>query len=254
MGDHTTDELRKKISGLRRKAWKPVVTAGDAAVTASKFSGAPWLSPEETWPLCRHCGQPMQLFLQLSLAELPADLAGVFGEGLLQMFYCTNTQPQCEVECLPSEPFAESQLLRLIRPTADTRPVQLPELPGRLWQGGEGYYPARRITGWQEVEDYPHSAECAEHGVTIDDTELDLMNDLGYPVQGDKLAGWPAWIQAWPGYLPYPNCRQCGRRMQFVFQIDSECNLPHMFGDCGRGYLTQCPEHKDQLAFHWDCS
>jgi hypothetical protein len=42
--------------------------------------------------------------------------------------------------------------------------------------------------------------------------------------------------------------------MQMVFQINSEGNLPYMFGDSGRGHITQCPQHKDELAFAWACS
>jgi hypothetical protein len=42
--------------------------------------------------------------------------------------------------------------------------------------------------------------------------------------------------------------------MQFVFQIASEDNIPYMFGDVGTGHITQCPEHKNQLAFGWACS
>ena len=75
------------------------------------------------------------------------------------------------------------------------------------------------------------------------------MFDGEYPRQGDKLAGWPAWIQ----YVAYPRCRQCGLWMWFVFQIDSQCNLWHMFGDNGCGHITQCPDHRDELAFVWAC-
>ena len=34
--------------------------------------------------------QPLQLFLQLNLGALPAELGSTFGTGLLQLFYCTN--------------------------------------------------------------------------------------------------------------------------------------------------------------------
>jgi uncharacterized protein YwqG len=250
MGSDKVEELRKKLSGLKRKAWLPIVRKGDGALTASKFSGAPWLGPKEPWPLCSHCGQPMQLFLQLNLAALPGAVGNVFGEGLLQMFYCTNNQPCCEVECHGWEPFSVCHLLRLVRPAHEASRVQIPELAGRLWQGGEGYYPAKRITGWKEIVDYPHPWEAQEHAITVEDGDYDHWDDLGRGGQGDKLAGWPIWIQG----VEYPSCRRCGRRMQMVFQINSECNLPYMFGDSGRGHITQCPEHKDELAFAWACS
>ena len=67
---------------------------------------------------------------------------------------------------------------------------------------------------------------------------------------GDKLAGWPAWVQG----VEYPNCPRCGRRMAHVFQVDSEDHVPFMFGDAGCGHITQCPEHKEVVAFGWACS
>ncbi|HEY7328275.1 MAG TPA: DUF1963 domain-containing protein [Gemmataceae bacterium] len=55
----------------------------------------------------------------------------------------------------------------------------------------------------------------------------------------DKLAGWPYWIQN----VEYPSCPRCGQQMIHVFQVDSEDNIPFMFGDSGCGNITQCPEH-----------
>jgi uncharacterized protein YwqG len=53
--------------------------------------------------------------------------------------------------------------------------------------------------------------------------------------------------------VAYPNCPRCNTRMQFLFQIDSEQNIPYMFGDCGVCHLTICPTHRDVLAFGWSC-
>jgi hypothetical protein len=38
--------------------------------------------------------------------------------------------------------------------------------------------------------------------------------------------------------------------MQLVFQHTGD-KLPFMFGDSGIGHITQCPEHKEFLAFGW---
>ena len=67
---------------------------------------------------------------------------------------------------------------------------------------------------------------------------------------GDKLAGWPAWVQG----VEYPSCALCGSRMLQLFQVDSEDNIPFMFGDVGCGNITQCPEHKEIVAFGWACT
>jgi hypothetical protein len=41
--------------------------------------------------------------------------------------------------------------------------------------------------------------------------------------------------------------------MARVFQVDSDHNVPFMFGDAGCGHITQCPAHKDVVAFGWAC-
>ena len=66
---------------------------------------------------------------------------------------------------------------------------------------------------------------------------------------GDKLAGYPHWVQG----VEYPNCPECNRRMELAFQLDSEDHLPFMFGDVGCGPITQCPEHKEVVTFGWAC-
>jgi hypothetical protein len=53
--------------------------------------------------------------------------------------------------------------------------------------------------------------------------------------------------------VEYPNWPTCDARMGLVLQIDSEDNVPHMFGDVGCGHITQCPNHPEVLAFGWAC-
>lgn len=134
----------------------------------------------------------------------------------------------------------------------------------------------RTIVGWEAFQDYPGTDEMEELGVTL---QYDFDNDLvsveckqiglsmkGLPNQiegldlevaeaiskaacGDKLGGWPHWIQS----PEYPSCDQCGSIMEFFFQIDSEDNLNYMFGDVGCAHITQCPQHRDRFAFAWAC-
>ena len=87
-------------------------------------------------------------------------------------------------------------------------------------------------------------------GVELADGEWEALAEGGYPRAGDKLAGWPYWVQD----VEYPDCPKCGERMRLVFQIDSGDNLPFDFGDVGCGHVTQCTEHKGVLAFGWACS
>jgi Domain of unknown function (DUF1963) len=182
----------------------------------------------------------MALFLQLNLSTLPGELGGELGSGLLQMFYCVSRR-----ECTTRgegwlEPFSPYQLLRRFSPGPSGPPPVLPRFDHEV--------PARRITGWQPVEDYPDRTEWANFGIDADDDAADAMSDLEYrPQQRDKLLGWPSW----PQYMDYPKCRVCGRDLWLVFQLESDQNVKWMFGDDGNGHITCCPDHPEELAFQW---
>jgi hypothetical protein len=55
------EKLEPWLARHRRPAWKPLVQDGDSPTTASKFSGLPWLAPDEPWPACSQCKKPLQL-------------------------------------------------------------------------------------------------------------------------------------------------------------------------------------------------
>jgi hypothetical protein len=209
----------------------------------------------------------MPLFLQLNLEDLPAPYTDRFGEGLLQLFYCV-----CEYGAEDWEPFAhKSKLVRVIpaHPSAGAAP------PPR----DDGLNaPAREIVGWESREDGPAPDDAETLGLACDFKEIeahgysyrytsealgvdtgwiDPSPDGGHPLYdeafrpslGDKLGGWTFWVQ----YPSYPSCPTCGEAMALVFQIDSENNVPYMFGDVGVGHVTQCPTHKDVVTFSWSC-
>lgn len=249
------------FSKVRRSGWKPVVEEGDGPPTASKFCGLPWIGPEASWPRCGHCREPLTLLLQLDLDDLPEELGDRFGSGLLQLFYCLRDGCQGVGGW---EPFADDlSRVRIVHPT--------PSAPAPSVSTEQPYLPAKRITGWTRFDDLPSPAEHDECGLkyTYDFTDGTLRiecPDLGFDCKqrmsecqaeeiataehGDKLGGWPAWVQG----VEYPNCPTCGRRMVLVFQVDSEDHVPFMFGDVGCGHITQCPEHKGVVAFGWACS
>jgi hypothetical protein len=81
-------------------------------------------------------------------------------------------------------------------------------------------------------------------------TQTDLFEKAFNPRPGDKLGGWPRWIQ----FPERPSCALCGAAMDCLFQVDSEDNVPYMFGDMGCGHITQCPTHRDVVTFGWACS
>ena len=227
------DEL---IAPLRRTCWRPNVQAGDDPLR-SKFSGTPAATPGEPWPACANCGKPLQLFVQLDPADLPPELTAPWGSGLLQFFYCTSSNPHCEVDCEAYFPFAKSVLLRILEGPVTGAPGPPPP----------GDFPAKRIVGWNRQDDFPVAEEISGHQLSAED--VDALEASGYPIVGDKLSGWPAWVQG----VEYPECPECGGAMTLLFQIDSEDNLPYMFGDAGCGHITYCPTHPRRLAFAWAC-
>lgn len=252
--------LEPWLARHRRPAWKPVVKAGDGAPTASKFSGIPWIGPKDPWPECGHCHNPLSHFLQLDLAALPKELGTSFGEGLLQLFYCTRDDCQGVGGW---EPFGEDlSRVRIVHPSG----------PGVKAWGPKDLkpFPAKQIVDWKRLLDLPATAEheglglkytydfkagttrveCPELGLDFKDVrDEELAENISSSEMGDKLGGWPHWIQG----AEYPSCPQCSATMIHLFQVDSETNLPFMWGDLGCAHITQCPTHKDVVAFGWAC-
>ncbi len=233
--------LPPEAEDLARKCWIPRSEDGDGAPEASKLGGIALIPEGQSWPACGNCRRPSQLFLQLRSSDLPAEAGQPFGEGVLQLFYCTSSEPLCEVDADAFFPFSRSVLARVI--PLDSVPKQIEDSPVR------GPFSGRRITGWSERDDYPHRVELVRVGADLSDEQAETVAKHGYPREGDKLLGWPAWVQG----VDYPRCRDCNRLMTLLFQIDSEDNLPYMFGDAGRGHLCVCPEHPNRLAFGWAC-
>ncbi len=137
-----------------------------------------------------------------------------------------------------------------------------------LQSGGS---PAKTIVGWERFDDYPKPAEHEPLGINyvydfdrkklrVECPELDLVvvdlpigkgvaEQISMSDGGDKLAGWPCWIQE----PAYPYCPRCGELMQFVFQLTTDGHVPFMFGDQGIAYLFQCSQHPEVVAFEWQC-
>lgn len=237
------EDLRSTFAAWRtkhaRRAWKPVCVAGTASL--AQFGGSPVLAAGERWPACAGCDQPMQFFLQFPLASLPASFAAR-GAGILQLFYCSQDDGKCETW----RPFSGTHLVRVL--TGPAMPATHPT--------GLAPFPVCAIEQWQELSDYPQPAEhdelglvydydvpnkrmsvtCGDLGVVVRDLpiEPDASEAIAIAAAGDKLGGWPMWVQD----VEYPVCPQCDRRMELVFQVDSEDNIPYLLGDLGCGHIT----------------
>lgn len=135
---------------------------------------------------------------------------------------------------------------------------------------GSPAFPAVTIVGWDRIDDLPHPEDHAQAGLvasydfsagalTLRCPSLNFETTTGFddlPVEEiaiatekDKLGGWPYWIQG----NEQPGCRICGERMRLLIQVDSNDNIPFMFGDAGIGHITQCQDHTDVVAFGWAC-
>jgi uncharacterized protein YwqG len=200
----------------------------------------------------------MRLLLQLDMSILPAKCDSPLRKGLLQLFYCSRDDGSCETW----QPFSGAQAI-IVSPDTGVE-TSAPD-------GGAPFEKAF-ITDWEEFEDTPHPEEHEPLGIHYDydfraglvdvtcsnpatrltrlSTELDVAELISNARTGDKLGGWPHWIQS----AEYPSCPDCKSPMQLLMQIDSEDNLPYMFGDTGCAHLTQCRKHPQTFAFGWACS
>ena len=226
-----------KLETVKRRAYVPITESGDSHLSGSKISGHPQVNEQYPWPVCPNCGGRMQLFWQQDLADDKLSHSYPVTSGLLQIFYCVSSDPLCEDDCESYAPFSTATKFRVV-----------PVSNGQTEELSEGYFPARRIVGWNAVDDYPNWEELNAAGISLSDAESEMLFDK-YPLAGEKVGGWPYWVQS----VEYPNCTKCSTKMEFLLQIDSEGNLPYMFGDVGCGHLTFCREHPEVMSFHWAC-
>lgn len=215
--------MEEVIKKYEKVCWKAVI---GKRKTVSHFGGNPLLQGE--WPLCGVCSERMALFVQLDVGSLPMGHP-IEGSGILQVFYCTGCDEAFE-------PFAKCQLVRLVG--------------GGKEPSGKPMFEAKYIARWEPLPDYPQTQELRLGSERLDRLDDFLETNEAFRTKaGDKLGGWPYWIQG----VEQPKCPKCKKKMAYIFQIDSDDNLDWMFGDIGCGHVFQCEEHRDVLSFHWAC-
>src|SRR5687768_7774429 len=180
------NDIPSAILPFERSAWIPIVKETDGSITDSKFSGVPYLKAEEEHPRCGNCDNPLQLFLQVNLDQLPEAVRNNYGVGLLQLFYCINEEPLCEVECEAYFPFAKSVLVRIVQIESN-----IPSRDNFVFE--ESLFSPRLITGWNEVNDYPNLEERKSLGTEMAKIDWEnVVDEWGmsfnewFPVGGDK--------------------------------------------------------------------
>ncbi|MFN8518144.1 MAG: DUF1963 domain-containing protein [Chloroflexota bacterium] len=180
--------------GFERTAYLAETELGDLGA-GSGFGGRPYLPGGTEHPRCPGCGEAMPLLVQLDTASMPAGIAS--GEGLLQVFYCgaTDDLSPCPAGLEDWEAFSPVHVQRLVPALSD----------GRVSVAGEALVP-RRVTRWLPVPDLPGWEELTALGVDAGEPPDDVWE---LPYDGEKLGGWPRWVQG----IEYPSCRVCGRTM-----------------------------------------
>jgi ankyrin repeat protein len=207
--------VRAKLE--RRDTWTPALLGGEYAGRPSRFGGTPWRRPGEAWPACGRCARPMTFFVQIDLATAPTALRQ---PGMLQVFRCTN----CST-------FHADQLVRI---ADDLSPAPATET-----------FPARSVLRWHRaVADYPRN-----------EVPLDAPEEAAAAQQlnrrGEKLGGWPAWVQD-PAYPDCPNGDHPMSRL--LLQLDSGQAVPYRWGDNGVAYVLQCPRHLSAVTLVWQAT
>ena len=187
----------------------------------------------------------MQFFFQLNLDKIPKPLHSEFGGGLLQLFYCTNSRSECEIECRAEMPFADSELVRIVHPNDKSSGLKIPKTMHS--------FPPKEIIRWEEIDDLPAYEDAERIGIQMSEPEWDELLCHVFPRYCDKLAGLPFGI---PIDEEFADCPICGEMMQLIFQLDSDENLPCKYADYdfGTGYITQCKTHKEVVAFSWEAA
>ena len=240
----------------KRDAWRVLIDNANED-SLSWFGGSPSASDDFEWPDCAQCKKQMQFFLQLDLASLPSSFDTPLTDGVLQLFYCSSDDGMCDTW----EAFSGTHELRIVQ-----RSESQTSQPAAITPFAKSV-----IAGWELIADAPSPAEHEDLGIEYDydfsknivsvaasgyginlrnlNLDLNVAETISESHSGDKLGGWPAWVQG----PEYPSCTECNEPMSLLFQIDSNDNLDYMFGDVGCAHITQCRKHPQVLAFAWAC-
>ncbi len=155
--------LKKKLGKTKRKAFRFERADTPAGVLSTQFGGQPFLSAAHPRPSRDEA--PLSLLLQVDLRAHPDKKAA--SDALLQIFEDPSQTPPLRVRLVPCPKLA------------DHLPDGGPERPGHP------------LVFSKALSDFPSRVEDA--GLTLRDTEEALLPFLN--LGGDKLGGWPDWVQ-----------------------------------------------------------
>ncbi|GAA3523144.1 hypothetical protein GCM10022393_42380 [Aquimarina addita] len=228
--------FKKKLDPFRRMTFLPVTEEVKLRFSSeSKIGGLPYLRNEKDWPVCPICSKNQDLFLQLDLSKLPKNEQ----EGLLQLFYCTSGEGECE------------NMFGAFDQNKTIRKIEVQGAPVKVKPNIDKLFREKVITSWETHYEYPHPEEYNVLGIDklVYDDISDILDERGItlPIRKDKLYGWPYWIQG----AVYPFDRKTNTQMQVIFQLAAHDNLGYGFGDGGIGHLTQSIDNENEFGFVW---
>ena len=210
----------------------------------------------------------MQLMFQFDLARLPGGLFPLV-EGYLQYFQCSR-YGTCEVAQQEDWlPFGRRKLVRIL----EGSDLQTSAIPEALKP-----FPLLQIARWEPCWDLPGTAEHERLGLEYhyefstgithttvawqeggvlpgeplvqDNDKPGIAEAIAEAANGDKLGGWPRWVQS----VEYPACPECGSEKTYLLQLGYWDHLPIDLGDYGTGQMFYCAEHPRRLTFTFQCS
>ena len=195
--------------------------AAGATAGASRLGGVPSLDAASAWPQCGGCREPMTFLAELVASELAGLLEPVPFEGRLQVFECPN--------CDGREHFTRSRCVRQIALDA----VVATALPDESAHWSRFMIPERSIVGWTVARDTPDVDEVNELCDYDIDEASELLAQRGHRHRGEKVGGWPSWIQN----IDYGVCDVCPRStLVFVMQLAAAA-----LGEESALYVLRCP-------------
>lgn len=232
-------KAQQQLEAFKRTAYLPVTKSHSGRFSIhSKIGGLPYLRHAEDWPTCPNCQKKMALLLQLNGQELPHSS----DSQIIQLFYCINEEKECEIELESFFPFSKGVVARRIEKLEAAFTVDYPP---------EVTLTEHEITKWIAKDDYPHYEEYDQLGLDISSEAMEYLEErnLCVPLEGDKLYGWPYWVQS----EEYPVDSETEEKFSPLFQLDSQDRLHHLFGDAGIGHLTQSNRPPHEMTFAWAC-
>ncbi|GKT35609.1 Protein of unknown function DUF1963 like protein [Aduncisulcus paluster] len=237
----------------------------------NKFGGIPYCSEAYPHVMCSECGETSYLLCQIDLSTVPPDILppSIPTRGLLQAFLCcADCGDMGTVRIIPQDTLTHphvipSYALDLLEKESEKKGAKDDEAESEAppsYELQKGPFKCNRVTSWSDTQymlpyNNIEDAFTYVYGKEVEESirgDLDLLQEMADAIvpSGDYFGGWSVYIQS---TLTECECSTCKSVVMNVVQIESECGVEYGFCDCGRAYVTVCPNHLSELEITWDC-